>query len=198
MPLCSNALKHVCNPSEGIPADVTSGDDVASSKYKSTCGGDSGSYCCSVSALWVLHLIYCCLSCLKFIMATGKHESWCVSGSSFLPALASLRVGIHTVCALLVWERSTLEGAQLIASCLSTEVFETILQSRAPFMRKSYAIVSHTGAFILPGCYVISTGDISRDSLGWITHVSERGNTGSLPKHSDAASRSLWEPWLHM
>ncbi len=75
MPLCSNALKHVCNPSEGIPADVTSGDDVASSKYKSTCGGVSGSYCCSVSALWVLHLIYCCLSCLKFIMATGKHES---------------------------------------------------------------------------------------------------------------------------
>ncbi len=43
-PLCSHALKHVCNPSEGIPADVTGGDDVATRKYKSTCGGDSGSF----------------------------------------------------------------------------------------------------------------------------------------------------------
>ncbi len=32
------------NPSEGIPADVTGGDDVATRKYKSTCGGDSGSF----------------------------------------------------------------------------------------------------------------------------------------------------------
>ncbi len=34
----------MCNPSEGIPADVTGGDDVATRKYKSTCGGDSGSF----------------------------------------------------------------------------------------------------------------------------------------------------------
>ncbi len=32
------------------------------------------------------------------------------------------------------------EGAQLIASCLSTEVVETILQSRAPSTRKLYAL----------------------------------------------------------
>ncbi len=32
------------------------------------------------------------------------------------------------------------EGAQLIASGLSTEVVETILQSRAPSMRKLYAL----------------------------------------------------------
>ncbi len=32
------------------------------------------------------------------------------------------------------------EGAQLIASGLSTEVAETILQSRAPSMRKLYAL----------------------------------------------------------
>ncbi len=31
-----------CNPSEGIPADVTGGDDVATRKYKSTCVGDNG------------------------------------------------------------------------------------------------------------------------------------------------------------
>ncbi len=43
-PLCSHALKHVCNPSEGILGDVTGGDDVATRKYKSTCGGDSGSF----------------------------------------------------------------------------------------------------------------------------------------------------------
>ncbi len=118
-----------------------------------------------------------------------------VSGCVFLPDLTSLRMGIHTVCALLVWERSTLgqlssidclpalcspfnadallsESAlwgghsrqcsprfgsrfcwdrawrsqlpgdawrHLIASGLSTKVVETILQSRAPSTRKSYA-----------------------------------------------------------
>ncbi len=43
-PLCSHALTYMCNPSEGIPADVTSGDDIATRKYKSTCGEDSGSF----------------------------------------------------------------------------------------------------------------------------------------------------------
>ncbi len=33
------------------------------------------------------------------------------------------------------------------------------------------AAVITAGAFILPGRYVISAGDVSRDSLGWITHV---------------------------
>ncbi len=62
MPLCSHALTYVCNLSEGIPADVTGRDDVATRKYKSTCGKDRGSFCCSVSALCVLCTIYCCLS----------------------------------------------------------------------------------------------------------------------------------------
>ncbi len=34
----------VCNPSKVIPAVVTGGDDVATRKYKSTCGDDSGSF----------------------------------------------------------------------------------------------------------------------------------------------------------
>ncbi len=62
MPLCSHALPCMCNPSEGITADFTSGDDVATRKYKSACGDDSGSFCCSVSVLCVLRPIYCCLS----------------------------------------------------------------------------------------------------------------------------------------
>ncbi len=39
------------------------------------------------------------------------------------------------------------EGAQLIASGLSTEVAETILQSRFPSMRKLYALKSHPTCF---------------------------------------------------
>ncbi len=86
MPLCSHFLTYVCNPSEGIPADITGGDD-------------SGSFCCSVSALCVLHIIYCCLSSI-FIMATASMSlTSSVSGCVFLPALASLRVGItHSLC----------------------------------------------------------------------------------------------------
>ncbi len=42
-PLCSHALTYVCNPSEGILAEAIGGDDVATRKYKSTCGDDS---CC--------------------------------------------------------------------------------------------------------------------------------------------------------
>ncbi len=75
MPLCSHALTYVSNPSEGIPADVTGGDDEATRKYKSTCGEDNGSFCCSVSALCVLRLIYCLSRYYIIKMATGKHES---------------------------------------------------------------------------------------------------------------------------
>ncbi len=64
----------MCNPSKGIPADITRIGDVATRKYKSTWSEDNGSFCCSVSALCVLCVIYCCLYRI-FIMAIGKHES---------------------------------------------------------------------------------------------------------------------------
>ncbi len=41
-------------------------------------------------------------------MASGEHESDKQRFRLFLPALSSLRVGIHTVCAMFVWEHSTL------------------------------------------------------------------------------------------
>ncbi len=53
-PLCSHALTYMCNPSKGIPADITRIGDVATRKYKSNCGEDNGSFCCSVSALCVM------------------------------------------------------------------------------------------------------------------------------------------------
>ncbi len=60
-------------PSKGIPANVTGRDDVATRKYKSTCGEGSGSFCCSVNALcvYVLFTVVCPL----YIMATGKQVS---------------------------------------------------------------------------------------------------------------------------
>ncbi len=59
--------------SKGIPANVTGRDDVATRKYKSTCGEGSGSFCCSVNALcvYVLFTVVCPL----YIMATGKQVS---------------------------------------------------------------------------------------------------------------------------
>ncbi len=106
---CVPTLWHmrVIRPRES-PTDFTNGDDVTTRKYKCTCGEDSSSFCCSVSALCVLLVIHCFLSHYIIIkMATGKHLISSVAGCVFLPALASLRVGIHTVCALLFWERST-------------------------------------------------------------------------------------------
>ncbi len=42
-----------------------------------------------------------------------------------------------------------------------------------------------TGAFILPGLYVITAGDVSGDSLGWdFIHISERENKQAFPKRS--------------
>ncbi len=74
----------VIRPRES-PADFTNGDDVTTRKYKCTCGEDSGRFCCSVSALCVLLLIYCFLSHYIIIkMATGKHLISSVSGCVFL------------------------------------------------------------------------------------------------------------------
>ncbi len=41
------------------------------------------------------------------------------------------------------------------------------------------------GAFILPGSYIISAGDVSGDFLGWdYIHISERENKQAFPKRS--------------
>ncbi len=66
------------------------------------------------------------------------------------------------------------------------------------FLHFEAAADSTAGAFILPGRYVISAGDVSRDSLGRITHDFQRvGTQGRSQSVSDTASRSLGEPWLH-
>ncbi len=66
------------------------------------------------------------------------------------------------------------------------------------FLHFEAAAVSTAGAFILPGRYIISAGDVSRDSLGRITHVFQSVGTQRRSQSVfDAASRSLGEPWLH-
>ncbi len=116
---CFSTLWKVCNPSEGIPVDVTDGDDVGTRKYKSTCGGDSGSFCCSVSSLCVFILfIVVCLwkSGILLSLWQAKIGKWTsnLSGCVFLPARVLLRVGIHSLCVACQGAehaRSALKGA---------------------------------------------------------------------------------------
>ncbi len=61
--------------SKRIPADVTGGDDVATRKYKSTCGEGGGSFLLFSKRSMRVHFIYCCLSLILYIMATSKQES---------------------------------------------------------------------------------------------------------------------------
>uniref|UniRef100_A0A673MGI8 Uncharacterized protein n=1 Tax=Sinocyclocheilus rhinocerous TaxID=307959 RepID=A0A673MGI8_9TELE len=69
--------------------DVTGGDDVATRKYKSTCGGESGSFCCSVRALCVFVL---------FIVTFAGYLS--PSGASSLKALVLPTKPLRTSSAL--------------------------------------------------------------------------------------------------
>ncbi len=55
---------------------------------------------------YVLFTVVCLIIFIKWHLASMS-LTCSVSGCVFLPALALLRVGMHTVCALLVWERST-------------------------------------------------------------------------------------------
>ncbi len=68
---CVPTLWYAC----AIRPDITGRDDVATKKYKSTCGEENGSFFCSIGALCVLRLFYGGLSHYIIIMATGKHES---------------------------------------------------------------------------------------------------------------------------
>ncbi len=96
--------------SKWIPADFTGGDDVATWKYKSTCGEGGGSFCCSVSALcvYVLFTVVCPLYIENILWQLARNKSLTRSVSDCVPLLArvSSRVVTHTICALLVWERS--------------------------------------------------------------------------------------------
>ncbi len=114
--------------SKGIPADVTGGDDVATRKYKSTCGEGGGSFCCSVSALckvYVLFTVVCPLYIenISWQLARNKSLTRSVSDCVPLPARVSSRVVTHTICALLVWERSTLGQLSRELSSLSSHVY---------------------------------------------------------------------------
>ncbi len=54
------------------------------------------------------------------------------------------------------------------------------------------AAVFTAGAFILPGRYVISAGDVSWDSLGWITHVCQ--SVGTQGRSQSVIGRSVSFP----
>ncbi len=60
------------------------------------------------------------------------------------------------------------------------------------------AAVFTAGAFILPGHYVISAGDVGIPLRTDYTRMSGAWEHRGVPKaSSDTASRSLREPWLH-
>ncbi len=88
--------------SKGIPADVNGGDDVATRKYKSTCGKGGGSFCCSVSALcvYVLFTVVCpiYIENISWQLARNKSLTRSVSDCVPLPARVSSRVVTLNLC----------------------------------------------------------------------------------------------------
>ncbi len=83
--------------SKGIPADVNGGDDVATRKYKSTCGKGGGSFCCSVSALcvYVLFTVVCpiYIENISWQLARNKSLTRSVSDCVPLPARSFITGG---------------------------------------------------------------------------------------------------------
>ncbi len=103
----------MCNHSNGWARRHGRG-DVGTRKFKRACGGNSDSFlsfskssvCQFTICLSVLFTVVCPISCQK-PKTSIRARAGCIIGCVFLPARTTLRVGIHTVCVLSAWERST-------------------------------------------------------------------------------------------
>ncbi len=179
-------------------------DDIGTKKYKSTCGGNSSSFCCSVSFLCVfVQFIIMRLwkSGILLSLWQAKIGKWTsnLSCCVFLLPAFLLGVGIHTVCVLLVWERSTL--GQLSRELIVRIVFMMwTLRSRRALLKSDPGLSlrewNHVRKlFLLP--LERARRSIYLPLRKWMMRLPTKMNLRTC-HHSLYCLRSFWRWWLEL